>query len=254
MGHRWLLGDDSTFAGCEHHRDAARIPLSEATRLLMNRCSGLLFAREKLERGDFSAEDADFVCRNLAKTELALGDVVLMAFGRYHWSCLERGRRLRALGSADDLPWIEEVRKRHAAGVAFKLQPYRSLLSRDALQEHFCEVSALALRSWLWLENRRLGCGFRSASDYASSHTNKWPGTSSWRNWIANVRVFGPHGLLLPRHRRHARERILNALVLLLWVRAETSQESTWKVRRELLLSKPSAMIPSYRDRWRRAS
>ena len=254
MGHRWVLGDDSLFAGCEHHRDAENVPLSEATRLLMNRCSGLLFAREKLEHERFSAEDADFVCRNVAKTELALGDAVLIAFGKYHWSCLERSRRLSDLASTEDLPWIEDVRKRHAAGVEFKLQPYRSCLSRDALHELFREVGSLALGAWLWLENRRLGCDFRSATDYASSCINKWPGTSSRRNWLANARVFGPRSLLLPRSRWHPRERILNALVLLLWARAETSHQLTTKIQHELLLSEPTAIIPAYRERWSRAS
>jgi hypothetical protein len=254
MGHRWLLGDDRLFAGCEHHRDAETIPLSEATRLLMNRGSGLLFAREKLGHERFSAADADFVCRNVAKIQLALGDAVLIAFGKYDWSCLERDRRLSDLASTEDLPWIEEVRKSHAAGVEFKLQPYRSGLSREALQAQFRGVSALALRSWLWLESRRLGRDFRSAADYASSGINKWPGTSSWRNRLANVRVFGPRAILFPRNGRHSRERILNALVLLLWARAETSHKLTRKVQRELLVSGATAIIPVYRERWRRAS
>jgi hypothetical protein len=222
MGHRWLLGGDHLFDGCEHHRDPGTIPLSEATRLLMNRCSGLLFAGEKLESEGFPAGDADFVGRNIAKTELALGDAVLIAFGTYHWSCLERGRRMRGLAAAEGLPWLEEVRQRHAAGVEFKLHPHRSKLSRDALQEHLGKISSLALDVWLWLENRRLGCDCRSAADYASSRINKWPDTNSWRNRLANARVFGLRALLLPRSRRHPRERILNALALLLWVRAET--------------------------------
>ena len=254
MGHRWLLGDERLFAGCEHHCDAETIPLSEATRLLMNRCSGLLFAHEKLEHGPFPAEDADFVRRNVAKTELALGDAVLIAFGKYHWSCLERGRRLSDIAATEDLPWIEEVCRRHAAGVEFKLQPHRSLLSRDTLQKHMPEVSLLASRVWLWLENRRLGWDFRCAADYALSRINKWPGTSSWRNRRANARVFGPRAILLPCNRRHPRDRILNALALLLWTRAGTSHELTRIVRRELLLPDPGAIIPAYRERWRRAS
>lgn len=254
MGHRWLLGDDRLFAGCEHHRDAQTIPLSEATRLLMNRCSGLLFARDKLEHERFPVEDADFVGRNIAKTELALGDAVLIAFGKYHWSCRERGQRLSGLAVTDDLPWMEEVRQRHAAGVEFKLQPHRSSHSRDALQAHLGEVSSLALRVWLWLENRRLGCDCRSASDYASCRINKWPDTNSWQNRLANARVFGPRALLLPRNWRHPRERILNSLALLLWVRAETSLGLTQKVQRELLWAEPTAAIPAYRERWCRAS
>ena len=253
MGHRWLLGDDRLLAGCEYHREAAKLPLSEATRLLMNRCSGLLFAREKLD-GPWAAEDADFVCRNIAKTELAVGDAVLIAFGKYHWSCLERGRRLSALASKKDLPWIQEVRRRHAEGIHFKLQPYQSQLSGAALEKQLRSVNSLALKAWLWLENRRLGCEFRSAAEYAASAVDKWPGAHPWRNRLANANVFGPRALLAPRNQRHPRERILNALVLLLWMRAETSGHLISKVRRELLLSGPEPLIPAYRERWRRAS
>lgn len=254
MGNRWLLGDDNLFAGSEHHRDAEQIPLSEATRLLMNRGSGLLFARDKLEHECFPAADADFVGRNIAKTELALGDAVLIAFGQYHWSCQERGRRLSDLAESEDLPWLDDVRQHHAAGVVFKLQPHQSLHSPEALQAHLGEVSSLALKVWLWLENRRLGCDFQSANDYASSRINKWPGSGNCRNRLANVRVFGPRALLHPHSGRHPRDRILNTLALLLWVRAATSSELTRRVRRKLLVSEPSALIPAYRERWSRAS
>jgi hypothetical protein len=60
--------------------------------------------------------------------------------------------------------------------------------------------------------------------------------------------------LLLSRNRRHPRERILNALALLLWEHAGTYPESTRTIQRELLLSEPTALIPAYRERWRRAS
>jgi hypothetical protein len=220
----------------------------------MNRCSGLLFAGEKLEHEPFSAEDADFICRNIAKTELALGDALLIALGRYNWSCLERGRRLSDLASTEDLPWIEQVRQRHAAGVEFKLQPYQSRLSREVLQAQLREVSSLASEALLWLENRRLGCDFPSAADYASSRVNKWPDSSCWQNFLTNLRVFGPRALLLPRSRRHPRERILNALALLLWVPAETPNALMRKVQHELLVSEPTALISAYRERWRRTS
>lgn len=253
-GQRWLRGDDRLFAGCEHHRDAKTIPLSEATRLLMNRCSGLLFAREKLAHENFSPDNADFVSRNIAKTELALGDAVLIAFGQYHSSCLERGRRLSDLVPMDGEPWLQPVRRRHVTGVEFKLHPRRSLHSCHELQNQLGEVSLLALDVWLWLENRRLGCNFQSANDYAGSGVNKWPDISGWRNFLANVRVFGPQAFLLSHPRRHPRERILNALALLLWAHAESSHELAGKVRRELLLFEPTALISAYRARWSRAS
>jgi hypothetical protein len=254
MGHRWLLGDDRLFAGCEQHRDPQKLPLSEATRLLMNRCSGLLFAREKLSPNRFRTEDADFVCRNISKTELALGDAVLIALGKYHWSCLERGQRLRRLRAAAELPWIQEIRKRHGEGIQFKLQPYRSRLSRAALLQQLLLTSALALRVWLWLEERRLGVEFQYPTDYVASPIDKWPDTRGGRNWLANLRVFGLRSSFFPRCWRHPRNRILNALTMLLWLRAESSVSLKHEVQQELLLPGANGLIRAYRERWQRAS
>jgi hypothetical protein len=88
--HRVLHGNQDLFRGCEHHMDASAIPVSEATRLLFNRCSGLLLCRERFQHPEWRPEDADFICRNIAKAGLALGDVVLTVHQAYHWDCRER--------------------------------------------------------------------------------------------------------------------------------------------------------------------
>ncbi len=216
-GHRRLWGGEKLLAGCGHHNDARNIPLSEATRLLMNRCSGLLFARAKLQHGKFTDEDADYVGRNMAKAQLALGDAVLAVFGRYHWSCLERFERLRLHFTTETESWFEEVCQHYAAGVKFKLHPRQTSAAREILQTQHEEIAAFALKIWLWLESRRLGCNFKSARDYATNPLNKCPEENPWRNSLINVIKFGPAALLQRQGRRHPRERILNALALLLW-------------------------------------
>jgi hypothetical protein len=217
MGHRLIFGTEPLSNGCEHHRDASKIPQSEATRLLMNRCSGLLFAREKLKAGMANEEDVDFVVRNLAKAQLAFGDAVLTAFGQYHWSCRERHRRLTRLSADGVPPWLDEVRRHHAAGVEFKLHPCRPQTSIGDLQSRHKEITAFALKVWLWLENRRLGCRFESAHDYALSPVNKFPGSNPWRNCMLNAKAFGPAFAFRNSCHRYPREKIINALALLLW-------------------------------------
>ena len=208
MGHRWVIGDDSLLAGCGHHRDAARIPLHEATRLLFNRCSGLLFAKERLARAEFTAEDADFTGRNIAKAQLALGDALLAAQGLYHWSCRERRQRLAALHDVD-----AELLAHHAAGVDFKLRPSRSTLSREELLDLHDKVARLAERVFMGIESRRLGCEFASPWAYSSSGVNKCPERSVWRNFLIHLRVRG-----IPQRRtRYPREHLLNELAQILW-------------------------------------
>jgi hypothetical protein len=217
MGHRWVVGHEGLLEGCEHHRQARQIPLCEATRLVMNRCSGLLFAKERLQRRALGAEDADFVGRNLAKAQLAFGDALLAACGRYHWSCRQRHQRLEHLLRDEDLPCFPDVLRNHADGVKFKLHPWRSKAWPWPLQALHRDLTALGFRIWLWLESRRLGCPFSSARDYALSPINKCPESAPWRNYLVNLKSAGPRAFLSPRAAHDPRMRLFHALSLLLF-------------------------------------
>lgn len=254
--HRRLAGGEALLAGCEHHRDATRIPLHEATRLLMNRCSGLLFARERLDRKEgFEAADADFVGRNLAKARLAFGDVLLAANGLYHWSCRERHRRLGGLPLTGDLAWAAPLVQLHADGVEFKLKPVCSTESRPNLEEAHAALSALGGQLWLWLEQRRLGRSFASARDYALSPVNKCPEKAAWKNRLINARTFGLGTALAAGGTRYPRERLLNALALLLWEPSTLTDPTLQRaVQSALRSSGPGfpALMQAYRRLWER--
>jgi hypothetical protein len=213
-GHRLLHGDESWMSGCAHHRSAHRIPLHEATRLLFNRCSGLLYSQEKLWRPHFTLEDSDFVGRNLAKAKLALGDVILAMRREYHWSCRERHKRLRKIEAAAGLQNFTSVVPLHAQGVEFKLRPVRSTRSVDELRAELEFLKEVAARLWMVLEESRLGKTFGSTANYSFDPIAKCPETRPFKNRLINARRFGAMGLL---DRSYPRERLLRSLPLLLW-------------------------------------
>lgn len=215
-GHQTLIGDDKTLVE-QTIRHAGNIPLSEATRLMMNRCSGLLFSKERLSRKQFTAEDADFVGRNHAKAQLGFGDVFLTANGKYHWDCRERNHRLANFSPQYHLPWLDEVRCHHKIGVEFKLHPRHAHSSMESLCDRQRELTHLGSKIWLWLESTRLNQMFTTPRDYALSTIDKCPETNPIRNYLINVRTFGPVGLLASNPWRYPRERLLHALTLLLW-------------------------------------
>lgn len=217
VGNWQLLGAVDLLSGCAHHHHPEKIPLHEATRLLMNRCSGLLFSLERLRRPVFGAEEADFVGRNLAKAQLAFGDVVLAAHGRYHQSCRERLDRLRTLVPAQPIAWLDQVRRHHAEGVEFKLHPVRCTATKDALIVRHTELSELGRAIWLWLEERRLKVRFATTREYALSSVDKCPETSAWRNRLVHFKTGGLGAALRPEARRYPRERLFHSLALLLW-------------------------------------
>ena len=213
-GHRQIYGTESWLAGCDQQRAAHRIPLYEATRLLMNRCSGLLYSQEKLSRAEFTPADADFVGRNLAKAKLALGDVFLAMRGQYHSSCRERHKRLRKLEAENGLQDFESIVPLHAEGVEFKLHPVRSIQTVGALRGELESLKNISRKLWLALESRRLNHGFADVMGYCFDARDKCPETDSRRNRLINARRFGTREML---NSRYPRERLLNALPILLW-------------------------------------
>jgi len=226
-GHRVVFGDPRLLEHCSQHLAADRIPQHEATRLLMNRCSGLLFSRVRLGLLDFGEEESDFVGRNLAKARLAFGDVVLTVLGRYHWSCVERHSRLRQLTNEGGL--VRELRgielepliDSHAEGVEFKLHPVRDRSTRETLVEQHRALTETGRWLWLWVEGRRLGCRFATTGDYIEHGGDKCPEVGLMRRVLVSARAFGPQILLTGRGWRYPRERLYHALALLLWGRDE---------------------------------
>ena len=234
-GHRIIFGNERILDDCGHHLLASDIPLSEATRLMFNRCSGLLMAREMLDKRHLTRDEANFIGRNMAKLQLALGDAVLTAFGEYHWSVCERDRRLVGLDAGDMSPWMAEIRAHHLTGTEFKLHPKVTSKSVEEFEVEHRQLTALARRLWLWLESRRLKQSFESVSEYALSTVEKCPETSSWRNFLLSIRTFGFKAFSEASSFRYPRERLFNALALLLWDVDVTSKPRLLRRLQQLL-------------------
>jgi hypothetical protein len=247
--HRVVDGPENIFLGCEHHKNAAAIPASEATRLLFNRCTGLLLAKELLVDENSSPDAIDFIARNIAKAQLALGDALLTLYGLYHWSCLERHERLRAvqwrLGE-----YAAKVLPHHLAGLGFKLYPTRSDASLADLRADHAEVTSLAGELWLWIEGKRLNRRFQSLEEYAACEEVKCQGTPGWWNYLLNLRTFGLRAAMDSAAWRYPRERLLNALPILLW------EDQPARCREDIreLLHAPSSewpkLVQAYKEVW----
>lgn len=250
-GHRFLIGNPAQLAHCAHHRAAEQIPLHEATRLLMNRCSGLLFAAERLARRNFTPADADFVARNMAKAQLGAGDGLLTVQHQYHWSVRERQRRIERLAAPDLASLLPAIRRHYDAGVEFKLHPIRSTESREALQERHQQVRELCRETWLAIERRRLGQNFSSIHDYVG-WPDKWPENTGPRNVLVNAKVFGFGSVARPGRFQHPRHRVLTALPLLLWTEAPTGKAALPGIQRELRTSTDefAGLVAAYRELW----
>ena len=249
-GHRVTVGSPDVLQVCAHHADPSRIPPHEATRLMMNRCTSLLFAAERLSNSDFTKDDLDFTARNIAKAQLALGDVVLTTLGKYHWSCIQRHKQLASINEPA-LPMVDLLAF-HKDGVAFKLRPCPGSSTREELQALHQAVTKVAWTVWSWQEGKRLGFSTASPADYAHGG-NKCPETSPLKNPLIRLRAFGANGALSPLAFRYPREGLLNSLPLLLWSPELVPANTAW-LSQQLVstVTNRQEVIAAYEKLWHR--
>lgn len=153
-GHAVVAGDAGFLDALE--ADFTTVGAEEASRLLWNRGSGLLFAR--------NSSEASFIERNHAKLKLALGDAKLCLGGRYVPQCRERGRRVALIeGGAG----VDELKRWHAEAVEWKFRPRTDMVRPDAeLKEESFRLAAAWERMWLEVESSRLSRPFPTMGSY----------------------------------------------------------------------------------------
>lgn len=203
--HRWVLGSDELLENCDHHRDPSTLGHEDASRLLIDRASGLLFAKARLRKDILHETDIDFIFRNISRAQLAIGDAVLTSRGEYHWSCLVRHERLCRL-SVDPT-----IISDHEAGLEFKLHPFRTTLSIEDLTELHQSISHRVKATFLEIESQRLDQVFPDSRTYFNYHPKIATGN---RNRVMNFRDRGLSGLL---DTSHPREDLLNIVCQGLW-------------------------------------
>ena len=168
-GHRVLSGPPEVLATMPPI-DPARLPLIEATRLLVNRGLGLLWARLHLDEaladpGRFDGSRRRFTVNAIHKVALAMGEAALIAAGEYHLSYRERAARVARC----PLPLAPalEIRAAHAAATRFKLQPVIDLEPPASLLAWWERVRGWHELTFRWIEGRRLRSAIPSWGDYA---------------------------------------------------------------------------------------
>jgi len=99
------------------------MPPSETAKLLVNRMSGLLLAKQRLLRkSDLFYEDYDFIARNINKAVLACGDALLLFREKYTLKVQERLQYLEGLHVEKTEKWAK-LKALYAEAVHFKKTP-----------------------------------------------------------------------------------------------------------------------------------
>ena len=199
-GHVVLMGDNNIIElnAPDYIRTAP--PTIEATRLLLNRGSGLLWSL-MLKKGNKTLPDPDFIRRNYYKCLLSLGDALLITKRMYTTSYFGRGPLFdRVKIMFPDLP-VDEISYSYMAALDFRFFPDKT----DNVQPDLHDLN-YAIGLWqnvfLSIESLRTGVKWESIYDYCNDEfireidknkISNWPG-----NAIHNLN-FGRISLKYPR-------------------------------------------------------
>lgn len=229
-GHRVLAGDPEILS---RHAPASLnepLPLVEASRLLLNRGSGMLWAM-RIQRGLERAPDPDFLRRNYHKCALALGDSLMIAHKIYETPYRGREARLRKVLASEESLARLGIQGLYREALRFRFRPDQ-VGRRPPDPEMMQRMCALWGEVFLRIERQRMARPWLDLDSYLSwdgvREPEEW-GLTRWpRNLVHNFRL-GRFSLLYPR------ERLYRALPRLLKV-TRPSPEADWDLESSVYL------------------
>jgi len=193
------------------HFNLSEMPLSEASKLLLNRGYGLILARNQIESLNLKGvalpdeNEVDFIARNIFKAVIGMGDAVMMEKKKFHYSYVEREKIFRGM---DDIE--EELKDLYSRAIDYKLNPSVNL-ETAALEE--CFDSAMNFYPSI----------YRGIIEKAGSAK-----TDILKNIIINLREFGVNQSF-KWFLRYPRERLVFALPFFLFDDCEQDMNEVGK-------------------------
>jgi hypothetical protein len=186
-----LYGTDPT--GAVPAYDATRLPVVEATRLLINRGVLIWGAATAQSASDPTAIAVDDLCHCYRKVLQALGDALLIRDGAFHWSYLERGRNAARCEGFEEFAGAG-LRSRYLAAINGKRTGVPPRLPTADHAKDIMELFALHQEVFRSVERQRLGRDYPTWTQYAARGVGfpRALGGSPLRRFARLLKCFGP--------------------------------------------------------------
>ena len=199
-GHIVLRGSPSVLTDCAPEHIKEPLPLTEAIRLLLNRGTGLLWARRVISENE-PAPDKDFIRRNYYKCLLALGDALLVAEGVYTTQYAGRDQILEKRDALDQHLSFQTIMPLYREALEFKFRP-DSFDSSEIPSTKLQQAAQLWAEVFLYVEAKRLKRPWSSMDAYIQwkgiREKEQHCGIKLARNFLQNIKI----GLISTKYRR----------------------------------------------------
>lgn len=145
------------------------IPLSEGTRLLLNRGAMLLVARAILNSSNPpSANECQMILTAAWKAVLSWGDCALLKNGRYDYRYQKRKDMIHVLSSLNDIPSGETLPAFYSHAIHYKFFQENLRPQPTGIGEWLSEIIKQHERMFQWFEENRLGRTIANWNEYAT--------------------------------------------------------------------------------------
>ncbi len=214
-GHRVLSGSEKVISSQMPQYNSSDIPLSEGTRLLLNRGTLLLYNLHQPEKKNR--------LKYILKAHLAMGDSLLLILGRYDIFYQRKKMIMHDLNNDFGLDNFEWIRKKYLKAVEFKEWGDEAEWKSEDLDLLLKETIYNFMFYFFWYEGRRLRSPIESIPDYVKALEKVPAKHSKLKNIFLNVKYFG-YRSFLPCSKWlfiYPRNRLFPALLLLLKMDAD---------------------------------
>lgn len=216
-GHKVVWGDSSVLEAMPDYPHD-RIPLSEGTRLLLNRGKLLLDVRRALRTGRaLSAEERLRFAKFLFKAQLAFGDCALLMSRAYDLRYTIKKERI-AGPLAPDVPDAAFLIERYRNAIERKEWGDFAFLSDYPLAGEFERIRQYYLRFFAWYESARAKGVAAERAALGAPAIPAPDDAAPWKAAVCNVQAFGASAFAMGTAlwREHPRARLYRSLPILL--------------------------------------
>ena len=184
-GHVVLFGDANILTNNAPSFIQDPPPLIEATRLLLNRGSGLLWSFLIL-KGEKPLPDPDFIRRNYYKALLAMGDALLIANQQYTTRYHGRTIPLEKIVTDNQDFHNSPIMGLYRNALYFRMQP-NSFDHVTIQYQQLHEVTQLWENMFLYIENQRCNMQWTDMNEYASYNGLRERDQNGFGKWLRNT-------------------------------------------------------------------
>jgi hypothetical protein len=216
-GHKVIWGKPQVLNDMPAYAHDA-IPLSEGTRLLLNRGKLLLDIRRALRTGrELTADERLRYMKFVFKAFLAFGDCALLLLRNYNLSYVVKKKSVETVASSD-VPDPVYLIACYQRAVAFKEWGDCTTLDRFDLVTEYERVRRYFVQFFYWHEARRLGCAVRDTATYTQALAQGPFECPAWKALLLNGQAFGLSALAggVSLLLAHPRARLYLSLLVLL--------------------------------------